>query len=383
MKLRMLLIGVLFVGLYGVLTYYVGWNGLVFVDALGGSVNGWIYWPVLIVLSLAYLVGRSPYAQGRITRILKVVGSYYFGLFEYLLILLPLTNLIVWISIKAGADRIPLLQGAGWILTAILVLIMLYGSWNAWSPVVRSYELEIDKPIGDRNELTVAMASDIHLGNIVGNRHLGRLVQRMNALEPDVVLLPGDVLDEDIEPFIRNSMADTLKKLKATYGVYASLGNHEYYGGHIEDYVSRMKEIGIPVLRDETVLVADSFYVVGRKDKTAETMEPGRRLPVAELLSGLDPSKLILLMDHQPYKFAEAAAAGADLLVCGHTHRGQFAPNHWITRRLFELDWGYMRKERMHVAVSSGFGTWGPAIRIASRSELLELKLVYRPKTRE
>ena len=82
-------------------------------------------------------------------------------------------------------------------------------------------------------------------------------------------------------------------------------------------------------------------------------------------------------MDHQPYAFGTAADAGADLLLCGHTHRGQFAPNHLITRRLFELDWGYMRKSALHVLVSSGFGTWGPPIRLFSRSEVLFVTLNF------
>lgn len=380
MKWRMIGIGILFLGVYAALTYYIGWNGLVFLDAAGAAVNGWAYWPVLAVLAVAYLAGRLPFGQGRVTRFLKVVGSYYFGLLEYLLILLPLADLAVVIGTAAGADRTGMILGSGWTVAALLAFILLYGSWNAWSPVVRSFELEIDKPLGENGRLNVIMASDIHLGNIVGNRHLGRMVERMNELKPDVVLLPGDVIDEDIEPFVRNRMADTFGKLKAKHGIYASLGNHEYYGGHIEEYVKRMKAIGIPVLLDEAVLVDGAFYVVGRKDKTAEGRGQGGRRAVSDLLSGLDPAKPILLMDHQPYGFAEAAAAGADLLVSGHTHRGQFAPNHWVTKRMYELDWGYMRKERMHVAVSSGFGTWGPAIRLASRSEILELTLVYKPR---
>lgn len=380
MKLRVIGISFIVLCVYAALTYYIGWNGLVFLDAAGMAVSGWVYWTLLAVLGLSYLIGRLPYGQGRVTRFLKVVGSYYFGLLEYLIILLPIADLIVLVSAAAGADRSRLIVAVGWTVLALLAFILVYGSWNAWSPIVRTYELEIDKPCGERNQLKVVMASDIHLGNIVGNRHLGRMVERMNRLDPDVVLLPGDVIDEDIEPFVRNRMGDTLRKLKARLGIYVSLGNHEYYGGHIEEYVKRMQEIGIPVLRDESVLVDDSFYVVGRKDKTAEGREYGGRLPVADLLAGLDASRPILLMDHQPYGFAASAEAGADLLVCGHTHRGQFAPNHLVTGRMYELDWGYMRKGRMHVAVSSGFGTWGPAIRLASRSEIMELTIRFKPE---
>jgi predicted MPP superfamily phosphohydrolase len=139
-----------------------------------------------------------------------------------------------------------------------------------------------------------------------------------------------------------------------------------------------MSRIGIPVLRDESVLVNDALYIAGRKDKTAESAAQGGRLSVSSLLSELDADRPIILMDHQPYHFDKAAAAGVDLMLSGHTHRGQFAPNHWVTRRIFELDWGYLIKDKMHVVVSSGFGTWGPPIRLASRSEIVEIKVQFK-----
>jgi predicted MPP superfamily phosphohydrolase len=84
-------------------------------------------------------------------------------------------------------------------------------------------------------------------------------------------------------------------------------------------------------------------------------------------------------MDHQPRDYAQAEAAGVDLLLSGHTHRGQFAPNHWLTRKVFELDWGYLKKGRMHAVVSSGYGTWGPALRIASRAEIVQINVRFAP----
>lgn len=197
----------------------------------------------------------------------------------------------------------------------------------------------------------------------------------MNAMQPDVILLAGDVLDDSIEPFIRNSMSEQIKQLKARYGVYAVLGNHEYYGGSIKEYTDLMSSIGIKVLQDEVEEVAGT-YIVGRKDKTAEAMEAGGRQSVSSLLEGLDLTRPVIMMDHQPTGFDVAAQAGVDVLLSGHTHRGQIAPNHWITKRLFELDWGYLRKDNLHVVVSSGYGTWGPPIRLASRSEIIKLEVM-------
>ncbi|WP_025692459.1 metallophosphoesterase, partial [Paenibacillus zanthoxyli] len=172
----------------------------------------------------------------------------------------------------------------------------------------------------------------------------------------------------------RHRMSEQLGKLKARYGVFAVLGNHEYYGGDIKKYTDLMNEVGIHVLQDEVAETA-GVYIVGRKDKAAESMDSEGRKSVASLLEGLDLTRPVIMMDHQPTGFEAAAKAGVDVLLSGHTHRGQIAPIHWITRRLFELDWGYLNKENLHVIVSSGYGTWGPPIRLASRSEIIGLSL--------
>jgi predicted MPP superfamily phosphohydrolase len=364
-------------GLFLLLNVYVGWHGELALEHAGASIPSVLYWVVYVVIALGYLFGRLK-PLGALGRLLKVIGAIYLAIFEFAVLLLPFADLAGWIMIQSGMSRDNTTQVLSIIVVAALLVLMLRGSYNAWSPIVRAHQLSVDKaaPEGVNRTLRVAAASDLHLGNTVGNRHLRKLVKRMNAMNPDVILLAGDVLDDVIEPFLRNQMADTLKQLKAKHGIYAVLGNHEYYGGHIEQYVQVMQSIGIKVLRDETVTVDGLFHVAGRKDKTAEAREG--RLSMKELVSRLDPSLPLLAMDHQPYGFAQAAEAGVDLLVCGHTHRGQMFPNHFITRRLFELDWGYMRKGLMHVIVSSGFGTWGPPIRLASRSELIDIKLQFK-----
>ncbi|MBW5448114.1 metallophosphoesterase [Cohnella sp. CFH 77786] len=380
MKGRMAVVFAMFLTLHALVNLYIGWQGSIFLEEIAPAVPLGAYWIVFVLIVYAYLIGRIPVPKPvrPAARLLKVIGSYYFAVMEFAVLLLPVADLAGWLLDAAGARPENYVSIAGWGVIGFIALILVWGSRNAWSPVVRHYPVRVDKRVEGMERLRVVAASDLHLGNIVGKRHLRRLVERVNALEPDLILLPGDVIDDSIEPFVRNRLSDLLRLLKARYGVYAVLGNHEYYGGHIEEYVERMKEIAIPVLRDETVAVAGgSVIVAGRKDSTAETADPTGRLSVEKLLEGIDRSKPILLMDHQPRHFAQAAEAGVDLLLCGHTHRGQFAPNHLLTRRLFELDWGYMRKAAMHVVVSSGFGSWGPPIRIASRSEIVQIDMTF------
>ncbi len=207
----------------------------------------------------------------------------------------------------------------------ILLVVFAFGSWNAWNPIVRRYELTVAKAAGPLKGLRVAVASDIHLGTIVGNKHLKLLVERINGLTPDIILLPGDIIDDDIEPFIRKKMAQVMKHLHSRFGTYAVLGNHEYIGGHIEEFVKQMKAIGVVVLLDRSVKIHDSFYLVGRKDRAVQRFGKGKREDLQSLLEGLDRSLPLILMDHQPYELDKAQSAGVDVMLSGHTHRADGA----------------------------------------------------------
>ena len=261
----------------------------------------------------------------------------------------------------------------------IMTGIVLRGSWNAWSPIVRTYSITIAKSAGPRKSLRIGMASDIHLGTIVGKRHLGRLANAMERMMPDLILLPGDIIDDDIAPYIDDHMSEVMKRLKAPLGVYAVLGNHEYIGGHIARFIAEMNAVGIRVLQDESVKIDDGFYIIGRKDLSAKRADPAGRQSVKELVAALDASLPLIMMDHQPSDLEQASLQGIDLSLSGHTHRGQMMPNHFFTRRLFELDWGFLQKGQLHAIVSSGFGTWGPPLRIGSRAEIIQLNVEFRP----
>ncbi len=371
--LRMIASGFVMFLVLGLVNFYIGIHIWFLVHEWMPSVPSGLFWTIFLLVSFAYVIGMIPWPRTvkPLARLFKVIGSYYLACMEFAVIMLPLTDLLYWVLRLMGVHLTNYTSEAGATLLLLLIVFLGWGSRNAWSTVIREHPIQIDKSIGTSTPLTIAVASDLHLGNIVGNRHLRRMVAEINKMEADVILLAGDVLDDSIEPFVRNRMSEQLKQLKARHGVYAVLGNHEYYGGSIQEYTDRMSSIGIKVLQDEVVEVAGT-YIVGRKDKTAETMEAGGRVSVSSLLEGLDLTRPVIMMDHQPTGFDVAAKAGVDILLSGHTHRGQIAPNHWITKRLFELDWGYLRKDNLHVVVSSGYGTWGPPIRLASRSEIIK-----------
>ena len=149
-----------------------------------------------------------------------------------------------------SATYVPIL---GWIDVAIVLILLLIGSYMARTPIIRKYEITIPKRAGDWKQLRVAVASDIHLGASSAIAICASLFKHVNAMKPDLILLPGDVIDDDIKPFIRYKMGQTMRELQAPLGIYAVLGNHEYYGGHVPAFVEQMEQIGIRVLMDEVV----------------------------------------------------------------------------------------------------------------------------------
>lgn len=366
---------IVIMGIFAGLQVYTGWHLKWYLDALSdGGVNEGLFWPLFGVIAFSYLLSRllGRWLPHAVKIALKWIGSYYLAVFQYAALLLPLADIAGVLIRAGGASNHVAVLSCGTASVAGIFLILLRGSWNAWSPIVREYEVVINKAAGERRELHVVFASDLHLGTTVRGRHLDRLVRKANELRPDLMLLPGDVLDDAVEPFLNNRYGAKLAGIQTEFGTYATLGNHEMYGGGIKAYVEEMSRYGIPVLMDETTIVADGVYLAGRKDKSDRS-----RASVAELLAGLDGDKPLIVMDHQPSAILELAEAGVDLSLHGHTHRGQMAPNHFITRRIFPLDWGYKRFGKLHAIVSSGFGTWGPPFRIGSRSELISVKVRF------
>jgi predicted MPP superfamily phosphohydrolase len=194
------------------------------------------------------------------------------------------------------------------------------------------------------------------------------------------VLIAGDVVDDSPKPMERKHLGELLAQLNAPLGVYYVQGNHELYGNfsHTIHYLQRH---GLTALLDTALLIDDSFYVVGRLDRSnGRGFEAGKnRKTLEELLAGIDQSKPVILLDHQPYELDKTVAAGVDVQLSGHTHRGQMWPLTLITKRMYEVDHGYLRKGGTHFYVTEGIGTWGPKVRIGTRSEIVLLKIFFKP----
>lgn len=367
-KIRIALTSLIVLIIYSALTFYIGWNGWVWLHSAFALRDKWGYGIAIALLSYSYIIGHFAKKFTFIT----IIGSYWLAVIQYAVLLLPLADLTYWFLRTAGiSSKITV----NWLGTAVLIAFLLlfgFGTFYAYSPTVRNYKIRIPKEANGRKNLQIAMASDMHFGNLSGISHLRRLVKIVKELKPEIILFPGDIIDDDPKPFMRKQMGDVMKHLSAPLGIYGVLGNHEYYGGAIPEFLTEMKRVGVTILLDQSVKVDDSFFVVGRKDKTDL-----KRAAMGELLNEIDRMYPIIVMDHQPTELKQAEMHGVDLLLSGHTHRGQLAPNQFITRKVFELDWGYLQKNQLHAIVSSGFGFWGPPLRIGSRSEIVLIDISF------
>jgi len=172
-------------------------------------------------------------------------------------------------------------------------------------------------------------------------------------------------------------MVETFGELKPRLGTFIALGNHEYYGGEVKETVDSLEKVGIPVLRDSYVKIADSFYIVGRDDP-AVSRSGKLRKDLNMVLAGVDKSLPIILLNHQPIELDAAQKEGVDLQLSGHTHRGQIFPANLVTSRLYEKDWGYLKKDTLQLIVTSGYGTWGPALRIGNTPEIVNISITFK-----
>jgi uncharacterized protein len=368
MRPRIIFRIILFLIIYSTIGFYISWNGWVWLHSVFGLENKWLYGLIAGLLFYSYLIGRGV----KKLAFFRIIGSYWFAVLQYALLLLPITNLTVLFLTSGSLPEDQVFAWAGTTFLVIFGILFLYGTFNAYSPVVRTYSLTIPKQANQLSKLRIAMASDMHFGHLSGLSHLKRLVRGINELRPDIILLPGDIIDDDPEPFIQKKMGDVMSGLSAPLGVFGVLGNHEYYGKAIPEFVKEMERIGVRILQDELIEVKESFWLVGRKDKT-----DSRRKQIDQLLSDITLDKPVIMMDHQPTEIKQADKSGVDLLLSGHTHRGQMAPNHLVTKKMYDLDWGYQKFNQLHAIVSSGFGFWGPPIRIGSRSEIVQIEITF------
>lgn len=365
--------------IYTLVNYYIFITGL---HSIPDKYN-YLYSAVYLFFFLSYIIGRFLERKflNAVSAFFVWVGSFWLGAMVYYLLFVILIDIVRLFNLFFGFLPASFYSSDYQVLfflavNASVILIVILGYMNAANPVKKMLNININKNAGVLKSLKIVMASDIHLGTIINRKRLRKIVNMINSLEPDIILLPGDVVDEDIESVVKQNCGEDLRKLRAKYGVYAITGNHEYIGG-VEPSVKYLTEHGLIELRDRTVKIADSFYIVGREDRASKGFAGILRKPLNLLLEGVDKNLPVILMDHQPVKLEEAENNGIDLQLSGHTHHGQLWPFNFITKKIYEVSMGYKQKGNTHYYVSCGVGSWGPPVRTGNRPEIVQITLNF------
>ena len=315
---------------------------------------------VLLGMLAVHQAGARMKRFGRLRHLLVVTSGVYMSFLLYFVFSLIAMDLI--------ALAAPLSPAAGYFAAlALAVCISLYGVLNAGRVARVDYRVEL----GLGRPYRVALLSDLHMGDFVRPRHLRRVAGRVNALNADLLLIAGDLFNGNGLQDMADAPGalEALKSLRARDGVYAVYGNHDPLPDEPQP-LDFLRRAGIRLLRDEGVRVGP-IYLVGRNDYS----RPGLRAPLKALMNGDDCPGVVL--DHNPWGIDEAARAGAALVLCGHTHRGQLAPISLFTRRAVGKNYfyGLTRHGDTIAVITSGAGYFGLPMRVGTRCEVACLTL--------
>lgn len=367
--------------LYGAANYYIGLRAWQSLHRFSYPCRI-CYMLILGLLAFAYPLGSLGQVlyPSILSDSLASVGSFWLAMLYYLFFFTLLIDLLRIIDKRKAFLPNSFKNHSGLVVAVVFfatTVLISYGTWNARHPITVNYEITIPKPAGSLESLQVVMVSDLHLGKMIGNKQLTRLVNRINQLEPDIVLIAGDIIDNKVDVLPNEHMIENFRRLRPKLGTYAILGNHEYFDQKPDLAIQYIEQGNIHVLRDQWTLIANNIYLVGRDDASRQRYTGLDRQDLATVMAGINRSAPIILLDHQPSNLQDAVDQGVDLQLSGHTHLGQLFPNNLITRNVYELDWGYLRRENLQAIVSCGIGTWGPPVRIGNHPEIINLTIHF------
>ena len=341
---------------------------------------------------LAFVLPKSAFAI-----VVRRISTYWLGIMLYTLLFIALFDLLRIIAkhTKLKNTKLfskPSIISIGSIITACAVVVCLYGFIHARDIKVKDYHVDVDKSCGQTKQLKAVLVADLHMGYAIGKDHITEMVKKINAQDPDIVVIAGDVFDNSIDGIDDpEEIKNQLRSIKSKYGVFCTMGNHDIdekilvgftfnWGAqqNDQDMVNFIEDCGITLLRDESVLVNNEFYIVGRRDGEKPGTNDGSRLTPRQLTKELDKSKPVLFIAHEPDELQETADAGADIDFSGHTHDGQLFPGNITIGFFWENPCGELKKDNMTSIVTSGVGVYGPFMRVGTDAEICNVYINFK-----
>ncbi|MBB5391569.1 MULTISPECIES: metallophosphoesterase [unclassified Herbaspirillum] len=382
--MRRTYIGVfVFLGILAALHAWIGWQLL---PALTGDA-GWIA-AGAVVLAMSFLLmpaalfapilKRRGMAEGAADR-LAWAGMLAMGAFSSALLLTVLRAIALALAPLLELSAIHLRQldvATAWLVLALAAAATVVGFLNARrTAAVVNVSVPIANLPPQLEGFTIVQISDIHVGPTIKRPYLQAIVDKVNALQPDVVAITGDLVDGSVRQLA--SHTEPLAQIRARHGAYFVTGNHEYYS-NAHEWIEEVRRLGLTVLMNEHVVLSHEgagLVLAGVTDFTAHQFDPAQRSDPQAAIENAPAGSPRILLAHQPRSAAAAAEAGFDLQLSGHTHGGQFFPWNFFVPLQQPYVAGLNRLHKLWIYVSRGTGYWGPPKRLLAPSEITRVRL--------
>lgn len=303
-------------------------------------------------------------------RWLVIPAFFLMGLISHLFLAALLKEFVwtlwVWYSQNGEGHR-----GFNETVIALCGFANIWGTWTALKgPELQTAEIPV--PEWSQGEsIRITQISDLHVGPIIKRKYVQEVVDKINALHADLVVITGDLGDGDVGDLLGD--LEPLRRIVAPRGVYFVTGNHEYYW-NASAWTTAVKNLGIQVLENKGVAIS-GLWLGGVPDVSAHHFAGGVVSDPKQALIGSEPWQFKVLLAHQPKSAIAAETAGFNLMLSGHTHKGQFFPFNFLVGFFNPHVQGLERRNQMWVYVNQGTGFWGPPLRLGVPSEITLLTL--------
>ena len=337
------------------------------------------YIPAYLLLASVYPVSQNflRHNSDFVSQFFTTAAGYILPFFLYLFLSVLVFDLFLLINLvfkfvpagyrKRFSFRLAVFSS----MLFLSVATVIGGAVNLNTIRVSKYNIVVPKRDSDIGNLRVAFVADFHIQQNTRMGFVRQFVRKVNALQPDIMLYGGDIVEGRGENATSAEIESALKSIHTKYGAFGVLGNHEFYAG--QDDGRFFRKAGITLLNDSIVRINDSFYLAGRYDEHFRN-----RKPVREVLGNHPADLPILLLDHRPTQLQEVSQTPVDAQFSGHTHNGQLFPLNYIIHQMYELSWGHRKIGDTHFFVTSGLRLWGPPVKTAGKSEIVVVDFRFR-----
>ena len=331
--------------------------------------------PLFVVAAASYLAARLTRSRriASFPRALEYLGAQWIGIVFLMFVAFLAVDLVTGFGFFLRAS-VPRLRTDALVCALVLALIASVQARRA--PAVSAYELALPDLPPSADGTVLLAASDLHLGIILEHRWANALAEQFAALCPDVILLVGDIFED--EPSTYAGWLPVLQRFRAPHGVFLVTGNHELYAG-ADKILDLFRRAGFRILRDTSAEPIPGLVITGVDDVAFRGHGKQEHARVVERTLSERPAGATVLLSHRPVQVALAARAGVKLMLSGHTHNGQIWPFQHLTRTVFQMVAGRYDVDGITVIVGRGTGTWGPRMRLWKRSEIIKITLRSAP----